>query len=372
MALGIQGFTYADLFDAERLRDLHVAFDAYLRAQAPQVVAKFDAYRACKGEGMSALEQSEALLMAAPFVGRFVGTLFGVDAELDRLRDAIRQRDPLWRFRKDFAKKRVLRADAGKAWTGGLELARSVARAALQSMTPAPVGGTTDEELTIATAALPLLEIDEVARKAAKAGGAQWTPELRGRARQVRAAIRSIAPAASEGEDDTALGKTTAFALDALEAWLGARRGDEHDPLRRWVTMRVAKTLDFAHLVEELRPDPRVPELFVGPHHERRQRLGFSLTDRRMSAREVEQEIDYCMLCHDREKDSCSHGLPDAKAGGLKKNPSACRSPGARSRRRSARCTRCVRRASSSPPWRSSRWTTRCAPGRGTGSATTA
>jgi NADPH-dependent glutamate synthase beta subunit-like oxidoreductase/NAD(P)H-flavin reductase len=85
--------------------------------------------------------------------------------------------------------------------------------------------------------------------------------------------------------------------------------------------MRVPKSLDYAHLVELERPDVNVPELFVGPHHERRQRLGFSLTDSRMSAREVEQEIDYCMLCHDREKDSCSHGLPDPRVGGYKKNP---------------------------------------------------
>ena len=40
-----------------------------------------------------------------------------------------------------------------------------------------------------------------------------------------------------------------------------------------------------------------------------------------MAAREVEQEIDYCMLCHDRDKDSCAKGLRDAKTGGVKKNP---------------------------------------------------
>ena len=68
------------------------------------------------------------------------------------------------------------------------------------------------------------------------------------------------------------------------------------------------------------------------------------------------------MLCHDREKDSCSQGLLDAKTGGDQEEPprrGARRA--ARSRRRSARCTRCGRRASSSPRWPSSRSTTRCA-----------
>ena len=321
MPLGVAGFTYADLYDPARLSDLLEAFDLWFMATAPGARAQFETYRACKGEGMSPVQRSEALLAAAPFVGRFVGELFGVEAELERFRDSVRRDDPLWRFRKDFVKKRVLRADAGKAWTDGRDSARDVARATLQAMTTAPIGGTTDEEGTIAAAALPMLEVDDVARRAAKAGGAQWTDELRARARAVRDAIRSVAPEACEESDDASLGRAVGFALDAMEAWLADRRRDEHDAVRRWATMRLPKALDYAHLVEIVRPDAQLTELFVGPLHERRQRLGFSLTDRRMSAREVEQEIDYCMLCHDREKDSCSRGLPDPKTGGYKKNP---------------------------------------------------
>jgi NADPH-dependent glutamate synthase beta subunit-like oxidoreductase/NAD(P)H-flavin reductase len=322
LPLGIDGFTYADLYDASKLSELLGVFDRWFAATAPDARAQFEAYRVSKGEGMTGVQRSEALLAAAPFVGRFVGTLFKVDAELEAFRESVRRNDPIWRFRKDFAKKRVLRADAGKAWTRSPELARDVAKAALQALSVAPIGGTTDEEATLTAATLPLLEIDEVARKAAKAGGAQWTDELRGRARAVHAAVGAIAPdAIGPGDDDAALGRAVAVALDALEAWLVARRRDLHDGVRRWVTMRVPKSLDYAHLVEIERPEAKLPELFVGPHHERRQRLGFSLTDKRMSPREVEQEIDYCMLCHDREKDSCSHGMPDPKGGGFKKNP---------------------------------------------------
>ncbi len=326
--MGIDGFTYADLYDSARLRDLLEAFDRWFAETAPGPRAQFEAYRASKGQGMTPLQKSEALLAAAPFVGRFVGTLFRVDDELERFRDSVRRNDPLWRFRKDFVKKRVLRADAAKGWTLGPAVARDAARAALQAMTAAPIGGTTDEEATIATATLPLLEVDDVARKAAKAGGAQWTDELRARARKVLAVMAPFAPprpsgtaAAGAESEEASLGPAVAFALDAIEAWLATRRRDIHDPIRRWVTMRAPKSLDYAHLVEVERPDANMPELFVGPHHDRRQRLGFSLTDTRMSAREVEQEIDYCMLCHDREKDSCSHGLPDPKNGGHKKNP---------------------------------------------------
>ncbi len=319
--LGIAGFAYADLYDPARLHELLLAFDRWFAAESPAHHARFEAYRACQGKGMTPVAVSEALLAAAPYVGRFVGKLFGIEKELEGFQEVVRRNDPLWRFRKDFAKKRVLRADAGKAWTHGAERAEAVAKASLQAMTPAPVGGTTDEERTIANAALPLLEIDEVARRAAKAGGAQWTDELRERAKRVRAALVPLAPELAGEGDDAALGRAAAFALDAVEAWLAARRRDHHDSIRRWPTMQVPRALDYAHLVDTVRPDPSLPELFVGPAHERRQRLGFTLTDRRMSRRGVEAEIDYCMLCHDREKDSCSKGMVDAKTGQYKKNP---------------------------------------------------
>ncbi|HEY3822648.1 MAG TPA: FAD-dependent oxidoreductase [Polyangiaceae bacterium] len=321
MPLGVGGFTYADLYEPSKLRELHDLFDRWFAAESPEHHARFDAYRACKGQGMTAVARSEALLAGAPYVGHFLAKLFGVETEAQHFREMVRRNDPLWRFKKDFIKKRVLRDGAGKSWSRGRDEAEAIAKAALQAMTPAPVGGTTDEERTLATAALPLFEIDEVARKAAKAGGAQWTDELRERARKVRAALLPLAADAVAGEDDAALGLTIAFALDALEAWLAARRVDPHDPMRRWASMHVARNLDWTHLVEVVRPEPAMPELFVGPEHERRQRLGFSLTDRRMRRREVEAEIEYCMLCHDRDKDSCSKGLLDAKTGEVKKNP---------------------------------------------------
>src|SRR5271165_3973491 len=111
--LGIGGFVYADLYDPARLRELHEEFDRWFLAESPAHHERFAAYRACKGEGMTPLARSEALLAAAPYVGRFVGKLFEIEKELDGVREVVRRNDPLWRFRKDFAKKRVLRPDAG-------------------------------------------------------------------------------------------------------------------------------------------------------------------------------------------------------------------------------------------------------------------
>ena len=66
------------------------------------------------------------------------------------------------------------------------------------------------------------------------------------------------------------------------------------------------------------RPDAKVPEAMIGAH-ERRERDGFALTDRRQPLRNVQGEVDYCIYCHDRDKDSYSKGLR-AKDGSLKPN----------------------------------------------------
>ena len=118
--------------------------------------------------------------------------------------------------------------------------------------------------------------------------------------------------------DIAADARAVAFALDALEAWLAQRRGDFGDVASKWASLRAPKTLDYNHLVELRRPEPASrPELFVGD--ERRERGGFALTDRRGSARLVEEEIDYCLFCHERDKDSCSKGMHDKPAKGAAK-----------------------------------------------------
>src|SRR5271155_642105 len=81
MSLGVEGFTYADLYIPSRLSALDEAFRAWFASVAPDLHIRFEAYRACAGEGMSPVDKSDALLAAAPFLGRFVARLFGVEQE---------------------------------------------------------------------------------------------------------------------------------------------------------------------------------------------------------------------------------------------------------------------------------------------------
>jgi NADPH-dependent glutamate synthase beta subunit-like oxidoreductase/NAD(P)H-flavin reductase len=318
LVLGEPGFSYPDLFDPGRLGALASRFDAYFQAADPAAHARFAAYRACGGEGMKPAEVSEALLAGAPHIARFVARLFGVEREAAALAAQTTGRTVLWDFKKEFAKKRLFKASAGTGWAGTPVEAAHVARRALAAV-GAPVslldGGSDDEEIAVARAVLLVHEVDDTARKVAKAGGAAWTPALRERAAKLRAALAGEAAVA--GADDGAL---AAWVLDAVESWLSARRKDHHDPARRWPSLKAPQNLEPMDLVRLRRPDEALPELFVGPDDERRRRDGFALTDRRMGSRSIEGEVDYCLYCHDRDKDSCSKGLRDNKTGAIKPN----------------------------------------------------
>ncbi len=322
LLLGEPGFTYPDLFAPARLAELTARFDAFFRAADVTAHARFAAYRDAGGKGVSPEEVSAALLAAAPHLSRFVARLFKVERETAQLIREADERSSLWHYKKEFAKKRLFKASAGKAWQGSAPDAAHTARKALVAMgaTAALLDtGSPEEEIAVARAVLAVHEVDDTARKAAKAGGATWTDALHARAAEIRAAIGgSIAGATPTDEED---GAVAASALDAIEAWLHARRADHHDPAHRWPTLKAPANLDYQNLVVLRRADEKIPELFVGPEHERRRRDGFALTDRRMEVREVESEVDYCLYCHDRDKDSCSKGLRDNKTQAIKPNP---------------------------------------------------
>jgi NADPH-dependent glutamate synthase beta subunit-like oxidoreductase/NAD(P)H-flavin reductase len=339
MPLGVADFRYADLFVPERLRELYEVFCDELKAKSPDTWKTYDAYRAGY-QTMGPEDVSSAILAVAPHVSSFVARLFKVEKEAAELAAEVADRTPLWKFKAEFAKKRVLKDTAGKAWKGTFAEAGAVATAAITAMFPqkpdAVLRGTQsfpDEELAVAKAVLLLVEVDDTARKAAKAGGASWTDELRARAATVRRALTAswnaskvsdaaCAVAAVDAPTDAENQQVVAFALDAVEAWLAHRRKDHADPAYHWPSLRVPKSVDYQHLVELRRPEPKLPELFIGPEHERRERDGFPLTDRRADPRQVEQEIDYCLYCHERDKDSCSKGLRDSKnKTEIKKNP---------------------------------------------------
>jgi NADPH-dependent glutamate synthase beta subunit-like oxidoreductase/NAD(P)H-flavin reductase len=88
-----------------------------------------------------------------------------------------------------------------------------------------------------------------------------------------------------------------------------------------WASLKIPEKVEHEKLVKTERPDSALPEKIQGPLATYRRRDGFELTDKRMNRKFVMGEVDYCIYCHSREKDSCSKGLDDKKTGTPVKNP---------------------------------------------------
>jgi NADPH-dependent glutamate synthase beta subunit-like oxidoreductase/NAD(P)H-flavin reductase len=276
--LGLPEFTYADLHQPERLAVLHARFVAAVQEVEPALWERWDAYRQAPGS-LGPVERSALLVAMAPHVGRFVVRLFAVGDEAEALAAATRAYDDLFRFKIDFVRRRALPLLKGGAAVH--------ATAEDHAWVETAVGGAVDageRELRLAAAGCALLDREEAARAAG----------------------------------DDAAKAAVAAEIDALKRWCAAH---VHDPaLASWVIFRFPETLDYEHLVHVVRPDPARPQVLVGPDASRRRRDGFALTDPRAGVRERLSEIHYCVLCHERDKDSCSKGVTD-KQGQVVTNP---------------------------------------------------
>src|SRR5688572_13290767 len=107
MPLGVAGFTYADLYEPSRLRELYELFCQRVAADDADFWRQWDAYRAAP-DGVPPIEQSDLLVRMAPHVSRFVTRLFGVGDAAGAIDQGTASLDPLFRFKIDFVRKRAL------------------------------------------------------------------------------------------------------------------------------------------------------------------------------------------------------------------------------------------------------------------------
>ncbi len=320
---GIEGFTYADLRDVAQLPRLMDAFDAHARAtlDAP-VWERFVAYRDGGGSAPSAEELSETLIVVAPTVASFLARLFTVEADVDAISSQIAREEVIFTFKRDFVKRRTARRGRAEAeaWSADerVMLDRS-ARALLSAATGQP--DVWNDEREAAKAILPLVRAEELFRKAQARGGVAATAHDLEAAQALFAAclahpeLHSVLPRAVS--DDASAATFFAGLLDVVDRWCLLRMTDSRYD-HHWVSLRLPRSLDPQRLVPLRRARAELPEAITGAHH-LRERDGFALTDRRAGLRDVLSEVDYCIFCHDRSKDSCSKGLHD-KDGNTKSN----------------------------------------------------
>ncbi|MFA5908630.1 MAG: FAD-dependent oxidoreductase [Vicinamibacterales bacterium] len=295
-ALGIPGFTFADLHQPARLRDLHDRFVGHVQASEPELWAQWEQYRSVP-EALGAVARGNLVVAMAPHVSRFITRLFGVGAEADAMVAATRAYDVLFRFKIDFVRRRALPLLKGGAHVTATAADHAFVDSALVRLKPDATGDVAsgfsriDDEMALAQLGCALLDRDEALR----AGGSDAD----------KAAVTAE--------------------IDALKRWCAAHL---HDPrYRGWVAFRFPENLDYDHLVQIRRPVAAMPEQIFGPEDKLRRRQGFELTDPRFTPRETLSEIHYCVLCHERDKDTCSKGIRD-KEGTVSANPLGIPMPG--------------------------------------------
>src|SRR5262245_1383743 len=105
MALGIQGFSFADLYAPARLKDVYEEFCRRVAAADPEFWAEWDAYRAAPDAPRPAVAESDLVVRMAPHVSRFVEALFQVGPAADGTKARTHDLEELFRFKIDFVRK---------------------------------------------------------------------------------------------------------------------------------------------------------------------------------------------------------------------------------------------------------------------------
>ncbi len=273
--LGIDNFTYSDLFNHKRLQELSMKYDDFYKTFSPEGFAVFDNYRNDNSTQYSKLQVSEILMDAGKVLERFIAALFSIEKEMKYLQSKYADEEAIMRLKSTFIKKGQLRkkeipANQSQARFEELRICYTSMKATLGF-------NSEDEELDFART------VDALSRN-------EYLNN------QV------------ETQENLAL----------LEEYYFLRKFLYPETLATWITSRIAEKLDFQNLVEIERPDIEIHEVITSSHTRRRD--GFKLTDRRAETRTITGEIEYCMICHERGKDSCSTGMKE-KTGEFKTNP---------------------------------------------------
>ncbi len=323
--LGIPGFNYSDLFDAVRLKELAEVFYAEVKNAEPVVGEALAEYVASRGEGYEKRAESKLLTDAAPYLSRFLARMFRIEGDREEIERTILADNPVWKY-KFFVQRQAIKNYKAESIKNldVIALDRAVKDLRLYGF-----GETIplDDELAFSTIAAHLIDAAEIFAK-------EDAPDDR-----AKATVAKIQKA-YEKLKDKEFGKvyseyilkteaagellTAKAALSMMEAWSAA---EFYSKTKRWKAFKTPHALDYQNLVNLIRPDPKLHNIMRGRASELRRRDGFKLTDQRGTPRDALYEIDYCLICHERDKDGCRVGLHDPD-GTVKRNPLGIKTEG--------------------------------------------
>ena len=330
LELGIEGFSYPDLFIPARLKELAERFYWEVESADPELALSFASYRKERGTGLNPVQESEVIVRLAPYLGWFVARLFRVGMDAARDRDRAESEKPISQFKEQFIIRRALKA-YGPSESIQLDRTRLEEQMrALEESVLGPLLPRDDREDSVARTVVSLMEIEKTLIRKVKGQEVDAGPS-RARLAEICGSLSAqpsfssanpLFPGSGPIQRDEAGSEVVRSLLRIAEQWVCAHfhQPEGRRAVSEWASFKLPEKLDFLRLVETVRTPDERGEFIQGPEETRRRREGFVLTDRRYTLRQTLSEVHYCIFCHEREKDSCSKGLHE-KDGALKENP---------------------------------------------------
>lgn len=311
-----------DLYSPQKLKELADLFYNEVKNQDPPLFNRFENYRS-NPQSNTPVEISGILISMAEHLDKFIARLFNVEAELAILKNYCESEKDILFFKKEFILRRALKKwDAKKVQTLNFYEAdnflKFIRNAAFNNF-----DWDTDEEKATALMAKTLVEIEKVYKQKLQLNDSQLAV-----AKKILQTVSSDAHFAklltTYSDEDEKTSASVTICVEKLEQWCSIVHHSLNLKYRvkGWTAFLLPEDINYEKLVhfENHKNENGSLEIMVGAESEYRRRDGFGLTDPRFNRRDVVAEVDYCIFCHDRNKDSCSKGLFE-KSGELKTNP---------------------------------------------------
>lgn len=316
------GYTFSDLFSPDKLKNLTDDFYEFYKSNAPEKFSEFINYNSSQGSGLTPIQISCILIDASYTLSDFIVELFQLTGNQKKFFEEIEYEKDILNFKKEFVQRKVYKKFKPENLK---ELDWSKLDAAVTKFKEKAFPDfdfLIDEEKFTAKMILELMELEKNYRWYFEKD--KFAPENFEIPENVIERTGAILAAVKEARifdlpPDTDELNNLRIILDELQKWLYAKKFNDPNT-KKWISYFDPQKLDYERLAKYDSVNENALDLIQSPADRQRDRFGFKLTDNRWDTRRILNHVDYCMYCHDRDKDSCSKGIKD-KTGGIKKNP---------------------------------------------------
>jgi len=332
------GFKFEDLFQSQKLKELTETFYKYFETNDAETYSTFAKYRDAKGVGFSDIETSKIIIQSARYLENFLSEFFGVAAELEELKKFVEIDKSILKVKSDFIQRRVFKKfkkdDLAsldfKALNSQVEFLKNEIYPELEwaqdeeRATSVMIKSFMDHELNYRNhleIMPPNFVLTESMKNSAEKAYNVFKSSEQGKSIVGNLELKEYKNVNASTEDKYVY-EFIKVIIDLLQKWCYVRYFDanEKPKVHKWIMYKLPEDMDFSNLVTNKLVDIAIPEKMTGKEETIRRRDGFKLTDPRYDERQVLGEVEYCVFCHERNRDTCTKGYRE-KDNKIKRNP---------------------------------------------------